>query len=84
MKSSLDNFQKIIDHVEHITGLQAFSVEILRQSDNGRKGCKETMFYLHKDTDGNKMGAQLTTVILFSDNSSSIKVLNFAKIIYLR
>ena len=84
MKLALDNFRTIIENVELMTGLQAFSVEIIGHSETGKKDCEETMFSLHKDTYGKKMDTQLTTFILFSGTSSSMRVLNFQPIKCLR
>ena len=52
LKLEINSFRSILVHVQQITGFRDFSVEIIRQSESGINGCRDTILSLHKDTKG--------------------------------
>ena len=82
IRADLNHMEDVLDYIECITGHEAFSVEIIRQSEEGNMGCKETMFTIHQDTDGNKMGAILTAVTLLTNTTTSMQILGKLPVSY--
>ena len=56
IKQDMEMLEEMIKHMEIITALKVFNVEIPRQSSSGRHGSKETIFGWHIDNDKKNPG----------------------------
>ena len=74
-KVKTSSFTTLVLHVDMITGLEDFMMDIIFQSSSGVDGCQETMFLTHLENNEDLPDYLFTAVILLKDTKSSMSIL---------